>query len=237
MTRKRRILLADDEPALRSIIGKSLEKSGFEVLLAADGREALDIFEREPTDLVLLDIIMPEVDGFTVCQEIRKRSDVPVVMLTALGDTNSIVKGFHLGADDYICKPFKFQELKARIEAILRRVQWFEKREPPQIITIGGVSIDAGTHEVKVNGKPVHLTPIEFGLLHYLMARPGQAISKETLFHEVWGYSFVGETNLVEVAVRRLREKIEPAPSDPQYILTVRGVGYKFVSRIPERPE
>lgn len=223
-----RILVAEDDSALRNLISMSLKVSGYEVIEAKDGQEALAYFIQCPVDLVILDVMMPRMDGFTVLREIRRRSDVPVVMLTALGRTEDIVHGFQLGADDYIPKPFTFREVEARVEAILRRVQWDRTHHTPSVIDLCGVRIDADAREVHVDGRPVHLTPIEFDLLYYLMSRPGQAVSKDTLFREVWGYDFGGGSNLVEVATRRLRAKIEEDPSNPRRIVTVRGVGYKF---------
>ncbi len=224
-----RILLAEDEAPLRNLLKLSLENAGYEVFPAEDGQQAIEIFEKEPIDLVILDIMMPRTDGFAVCEYIRKRSDVPIIMLTALGNTDSLVQGFELGADDYIAKPFTFREVEARIQAILRRVEWGQQRaSSSREITIGRVKIDAESHEVFVDGESRHLTPIEFQLLYYLMSHAGQTISKATLFREVWGYDFVGGTNLVEVGIRRLREKIEENPSKPTHILTVRGAGYRF---------
>jgi DNA-binding response OmpR family regulator len=205
-----------------------LESTGYQVFPAEDGQQAIDIFDVQPVDLVVLDIMMPRMDGFSVCRYIRKRSDVPIMMLTALGNTDDLVQGFELGADDYIAKPFTFKEVEARIQAILRRVEWSQRRPSPSVISIGRVKIDTESYEVFVNGESRHLTPIEFQLLHYLMSHAGQTMSKATLFQEVWGYDFTGGTNLVEVGIRRLREKVEEDPSRPTHILTVRGAGYRF---------
>jgi len=223
-----RILVAEDDALLRNLVCMSLKATGYEVVEAEDGKQALEVFDREPVDLVILDVMMPHLDGFCVLQEIRRRSDVPVVMLTALGRTENIVQGFQLGADDYIPKPFTFKEVEARVEAILRRVEWSRGRHISSVIEYNGVRIDADAREAEVDGQPVHLTPIEFDLLYYLMSHPDQAVGKETLFHEVWGYDFSGGSNLVEVAIRRLRAKVERDPSHPERIVTVRGVGYKF---------
>lgn len=223
-----RILLAEDEAPLRNLLKLSLENAGYQVFPAEDGQQAVDLFDAQPVDLVILDIMMPRLDGFSVCRHIRRRSDVPIIMLTALGKTDDLVHGFELGADDYIAKPFTFREVEARIQAILRRMEWTQRKLTPQVISIGRVKIDAESHEVFVNGEPRHLTPIEFQLLYYLMSHAGQTIPKATLFEQVWGYEFVGGTNLVEVGIRRLREKIEEDPSRPTHILTTRGVGYRF---------
>jgi DNA-binding response OmpR family regulator len=198
------------------------------VTATTDGAEALERFDSDGFDLVVLDVMMPRLDGFSVCREIRKRSNVPIIMLTALGSPDDVVRGFNLGADDYITKPFTFREVQARIHAILRRVRWAEEKHAPQIIAIGRIAVDMEAHEVLVATRRVQLTPIEFRLLYTLMTQAGKAISKEDLMREVWGYEFMGGTNLVEVTVRRLREKVEDDPSHPEHILTVRGVGYKF---------
>lgn len=224
-----RILIAEDEAPLRNLIASLLTAEGFQVLEAQDGQEALDILQREPVDLAILDVMMPYCDGFEVTRWIRERSNIPIIILTALGNTDSLVHGFSLGADDYITKPFTYKELRARLEAILRRMRWAE--EPPQepIVIQGDIVLDPAAHQVTVGGRLVHLTPIETELLRHLMLHPGETISKGNLFREVWGYDFIGSGNLVEVGVCRLREKMEPNPSSPQYIQTVRGAGYKFV--------
>lgn len=227
-----KILVAEDEAPLRNLIRLSLEAGGHSVIAVGDGRAALERLDQEDVNLVILDIMMPKMDGFTACQEIRKNSDVPIMMLTAMGNIESIVRGFELGADDYITKPFAFKEVDVRIQAIMRRYDWVNRSAPEDIITIDRVTLDAQAHEVRVNGNPIHLTPTEFELLYCLMAHAGQTMAKEKLFREVWGYEFIGGTNLVEVAIRRLREKIEINPSRPEYILTMRGVGYRFQEQV-----
>ncbi len=224
-----RILIAEDEAPLRNLIASLLRAEGFQVLEAQDGQEALDILGREPVDLAILDVMMPHRDGFEVVRWIRERSNIPIIILTALGNTDNIVHGFTLGADDYITKPFTYKELRARLEAILRRMRWAEERPREPVVVQGDIVLDPTAHQATVQGKVVHLTPIETELLRYLMLHPGETVSKGDLFREVWGYDFVGGSNLVEVGIRRLREKIEPEPSCPQYIQTVRGAGYKFV--------
>jgi len=178
--------------------------------------------------VVMLDVMMPYVDGFEACQRIREQSDVPIVILTSRNGTDDIVHGFELGADDYITKPFKTAELLARIESILRRVDGYKSRRAPPVVRVGPLEIDEPRHRVSVRGSEVNLTPMEFELLYFLAANAGQVFDRETLFREVWGYEYVGETNLVDVCVRRLREKVEEAPSRPRLIATVRGVGYKL---------
>jgi len=227
---RHRILVAEDEENLRSLLKLSLSRA-YEVETAEDGLAALEAFESRPADMVILDIMMPRMDGLTACEQIRRRSEVPIIMLTALGSADDVVKGFNLGADDYITKPFTFKELIVRIEAVFRRLDWMQQPPPAQVIVNGELRVDVDSRQVWLRDAEIHLTPIEFQLLHYLMARPGQSVSKEDLFRQVWGYDFSGGTNLVEVGIRRLREKIEWDPSNPAMILTMRGVGYKF--RLP----
>jgi DNA-binding response OmpR family regulator len=227
---RRRILVAEDEENLRSLLKLSLGRI-FDVEVVADGVACLESFDRRPADLVILDIMMPRMDGLQTCSELRGRSEVPIIMLTALGGSDDIVKGFNLGADDYITKPFTFKELLARVEAVFRRLDWATQPPPSRYIVNGNLKMDVDNRVVWLKNEEVHLTPIEFQLLHYLLSRPGQAVSKEDLFRQVWGYDFAGGTNLVEVGVRRLREKIEDDASNPQMILTVRGAGYRF--RLP----
>jgi DNA-binding response OmpR family regulator len=224
---RRRILIAEDEEHLRSLLKLSLGRS-YEVETVPDGLVALQTFDASPADMVILDIMMPRMDGRTASEQIRRRSDVPIIMLTALGGVEDVVKGFNLGADDYITKPFTFKELMARIEAVFRRLEWMREPPTPSMIINGQVRMDVDQRQVWIEDEEIHLTPIEFQLMHFLMSRPGQSVAKENLFREVWGYDFVGGTNLVEVGVRRLREKIEDDPSCPELILTVRGMGYRF---------
>ncbi len=220
---------------MRSLLKLSLGQC-YEVEVVEDGVEAIQAFEVDPPELVMLDIMMPRMDGFAVCEYLRKTSDVPIIMLTALGGVNDIVKGFNLGADDYITKPFTFKELLARVEAVFRRIDWTLQPPPSHVIINGRVRIDSDSRQVWCDRDEIHLTPIEFELLHYLAMRPGQVIGKEVLFREVWGYDLAGGTNLVEVAVRRLREKIECDPSRPEMILTERGAGYRFRTPQKTRP-
>jgi DNA-binding response OmpR family regulator len=194
-------------------------------------RRSVYMIRHEPIELVLLDILLPDMSGFEICREVRKFSDVPVVMLTALNRTEDIVQGFSLGADDYITKPFSLREVQGRLEAILRRIRWIEARPLSDQFNLNGVILNERTQTVTARDREVHLTPIEFRLLRYLMHRPDRPISKEELFSQVWGYELVGGTNLVEVAIRRLRSKIEEDASTPKLIITVHTVGYKFVSQ------
>ena len=225
------ILVVDDEPPIGDIVSSALSRRGHKIIYAESGQKGLDVFQRQAIDLVILDIMMPDMDGFTVCDWLRSRSDVPIIMLTAKGSVNDVVRGFQLGADDYITKPFSIKELDVRVEAILRRIAWFEEQAPKKAVGIGEINIDAEARTVTAFGEQVHLTPMEFELLYYLMVHAGEAIPKRTLFRDVWGYDATDGSNLVEVGVRRLRSKIESDSSSPEYILTVRGVGYKFADK------
>jgi two-component system response regulator MtrA len=224
----RRILIADDDPAIANLVRMALDDPRYEVVPVGTGLEAIQQFRKASFDLVILDVMMPYVDGFEACQRIRETSDVPIIILTSRGGVDDIVHGFEIGADDYISKPFKIVELQARVEAILRRVEGQHERLAPPVINVGDLHIDKPRHAITLNGKPISLTPMEFELLYFLAANAGQVFDRETLFREVWGYDYVGETNLVDVCVRRLREKIEVEPSKPRRIMTVRGVGYKL---------
>jgi two-component system response regulator MtrA len=226
----RHILVADDDPHITTLIEKTLDSPRYETRIAHDGMEAIQAFDEDHHrfDIVILDVMMPYVDGFQVCKHIRERSDVPIVILTARGGTEDVVHGFELGADDYITKPFKVAEMIARVEAILRRVKGYQQRRAPPVVSVGDLEIDEPRHHVAVRGNTVNLTPMEFELLYFLAANAGHVFDRETLYREVWHYEHVGETNLVDVCVRRLREKIEVEPSRPRSIITVRGVGYKF---------
>jgi DNA-binding response OmpR family regulator len=225
---QRRILVADDDPQIATLIQITLKDPRYEVVAVKNGLEALKAFDDQPFEVVLLDVMMPYADGFEVCERLRAVSDVPIIMLTSRDGTDDIVHGFELGADDYITKPFKTAELIARVEAVLRRSEGNKQRTAPELVVVGDIEIDAPRHRVRVRAKEINLTPMEFELLYFLAANAGTVFSRETLFREVWGYDYVGETNLVDVCVRRLREKVEDEPSKPRRILTVRGVGYKL---------
>ncbi len=223
------ILVVEDEIAIQKMLQLSLERVGHTVTVVGTGQEALTTLRRDPIEMVLLDILLPDMSGFDVCREVRKISDVPLVMLTALNQPDDIVRGFDLGADDYVTKPFSLREVQGRIDAILRRVRWIEARPLTEQMTLNAVQLNERDQGVIVRGTRVHLTPIEYRLLRYLMHRPDRPVSKEELFREVWGYDLAGGTNLVEVAVRRLRGKIEEDPSSPELVVTVHTVGYKFI--------
>ncbi len=217
------VLIVDDDLALAEMLGIVLRNEGLEVSHVADGNDALGTFRAVRPDLVLLDIMLPGADGIEICRRIRAESGVPIVMLTARTDTHDIVVGLESGADDYVVKPFKAQELIARLRARLRRGD-----EPePERLEIGDLAIDVAGHSVKRDGVALSLTPLEFDLLVALARKPHQVFSREVLLEQVWGYRHAGDTRLVNVHVQRLRSKIERDPEHPEVVVTVRGVGYK----------
>ncbi len=220
---KGRVLVVDDDLALSEMLSIVLRQEGLEVSHVADGSAALGVFRDVRPDLVLLDIMLPGLDGMEICRRIRAESGVPIVMLTARTDTVDIVVGLESGADDYILKPFKPQELIARLRARLRRTDDAEAER----LEIGDLQIDVAGHSVKREGKPLSLTPLEFDLLVALARKPWQVFTREVLLEQVWGYRHAGDTRLVNVHVQRLRSKVEADPEHPQVVVTVRGVGYK----------
>ena len=225
-----RVLVVDDDTALAEMIGIVLRGEGLDVDTCADGAAVLEVLRRTRPDLVLLDLMLPGIDGFEVCRQIRAESMVPVVMLTARSDTADVVHGLEVGADDYVPKPFKPKELVARVRARLRRLDAAPGGAAgagPEALSIGPVRIDVAGHAVHRDGQPVALTPLEFDLLLALARRPGQVFSREQLLEQVWGYRHAADTRLVNVHVQRLRSKVEEDPEHPEVVLTVRGVGYK----------
>jgi len=220
---KGRVLIVDDDTALAEMLGIVLRGEGYEPTLCADGDSALAMFREHKPDLVLLDLMLPGLDGIDVCRAIRAESGVPIVMLTAKTDTIDIVVGLESGADDYVVKPFKPKELVARIRARLRR----PLDDLPEQLQIGDVGIDVAGHSVKRDGQSIALTPLEFDLLVALARKPWQVFTREVLLEQVWGYRHSADTRLVNVHVQRLRSKIERDPESPEVVLTVRGVGYK----------
>lgn len=220
---KGRVLIVDDDSSLAEMLSIVLRNEGLEVSHVADGSGALGAFRAVRPDLVLLDVMLPGIDGMEVCRRIRAESDVPIVMLTARTDTLDVVVGLESGADDYVVKPFKPQELIARVRARLRRGDDPE----PERLEIGDLVIDVAGHSVRRGDEVVSLTPLEFDLLVALARKPRQVFSRETLLEQVWGYRHAGDTRLVNVHVQRLRSKIEHDPENPRIVVTVRGVGYK----------
>ena len=217
-----RVLVVDDDQALSEMLGIVLRAEGYEALFCEDGSKAQAIFQETKPDLILLDLMLPGIDGIEVCKQIRSESGVPIVMLTARGDTLDIVKGLESGADDYIVKPFKPKELVARIKARLRKDDLKAEQ-----LTLADLTIDVIGHSVKRNGKDILLTPLEFDLLLALARKPWQVYTREQLLTEVWHYRNPADTRLVNVHVQRLRSKVEYDPENPQIVMTVRGVGYK----------
>src|SRR5829696_3009736 len=217
------VLVVDDDASLAEMLSIVLRQEGFDSRIVGRGDVALDAFRDYKPDLVLLDLMLPGKDGIDVCKEIRAESGVPIVMLTAKGDTVDVVVGLESGADDYIVKPFKPKELVARVRARLRRTD----AEPAEELSIGDVHIDVPGHQVIRDGQQIALTPLEFDLLVALARKPRQVFTREVLLEQVWGYRHAADTRLVNVHVQRLRAKIEPDPERPEVILTVRGVGYK----------
>ncbi len=220
---KGRILVVDDDASLAEMLTIVLRQEGFESRMVTRGDEAIEAFRDYRPDLVLLDLMLPGKDGIDVCKEIRAESGVPIVMLTAKGDTVDVVVGLESGADDYVVKPFKPKELVARIRARVRRFD----APSPETLTIGDLSIDVAGHGVYRNGAPVSLTPLEFDLLVCLARKPWQVFTREVLLEQVWGYRHAADTRLVNVHVQRLRSKVEHDPENPEIVVTVRGVGYK----------
>ncbi|HLR57876.1 MAG TPA: MtrAB system response regulator MtrA [Beutenbergiaceae bacterium] len=218
-----RVLVVDDDAALSEMIGIVLESEGFEAVFSADGTTAMEAFRQAQPDLVLLDLMLPGIDGIEVCKRIRAESGVPIVMLTAKSDTADVVLGLEAGADDYVPKPFKPRELVARVRARLRR----HDDEEAEILHVADLTIDVAGHQVTRGEERISLTPLEFDLLVALARKPWQVFSREVLLEQVWGYRHQADTRLVNVHVQRLRAKVERDPERPEVVLTVRGVGYR----------
>ncbi len=221
-----KILAVEDDELIRTAVRLALEDEGWEVEESASGEEALNAFTRAPADVVLIDIMLPGIDGFDVCRSIRRVSDAPIVMITARADTHDVVAGLEAGADDYLTKPFAPKELSARIRALLRRARTSETGT--RHFAFGDLEIFPEEGVVRVRDAEVHLTKTEFRLLVELGASPGRVLSRETLLDQVWGHSYFGDGRLVDVHIRRLRTKIEPDPANPRHVVTVRGLGYKL---------
>lgn len=222
-----RILLVEDDDRIRAALRLALEDEGYAVTEASSGEAALESFRREPADVALLDLMLPGVDGFEVCRSLRRRSDVPIVMVTARTDTHDVVAGLEAGADDYVTKPFVAKELAARIRALLRRARAGD--DPGGTLRFGDLEIAPEAGVVKRDGRELRLTKTEFRLLCELAANAGRVLTREQLLESVWGYDYFGDGRLVDAHVRRLRTKVEQDPSDPRHVVTVRGLGYKLV--------
>jgi two-component system response regulator ResD len=223
-----RVLVVDDEPIVRDVLSRYLRREGFEVETAADGQAALDAFEATRPELVVLDLMLPRVNGLEVFRRIRSRNGAAVIMLTARGEETDRVVGLELGADDYIAKPFSPREVVARVRAVLRRTRTATGVRGDEVLRYGELEIVPNTRQVTVRGRSVELTPLEFDLLHFLASSPRRVFNRLQLVDELWDVSYDGDPSTVTVHIRRLREKIERDPSDPRHLITVWGVGYRF---------
>ncbi len=231
--KKTTILTADDDPQLLRLMTRNLQLEGYDVLGASDGQQALELIESNPPDLVLLDVMMPKLDGFTVCYRVREFSSVPIIIVTARGQDQDKVRGLDLGADDYLTKPFSVDELLARVRAVLRRSQ-FTARENAQGLrastATGDLTIDYSQHLVILAGREVPLTPNEYRILAYLAQNVGHVVTQDLLLEHVWGSEYLGESHMLQVNINRLRHKLEVDPTQPHYILTKVGIGYSLAS-------
>ena len=227
----KRILLVDDEPLLLKGLRFTLEQEGYEILTAEDGEEALSVFAENPVDLILLDVMLPKLDGIQVCQRIRETSNVPIIMLTAKGEDMDKILGLEYGADDYMTKPFNILEVKARIKSIFRRTGQPTQGENRKEIRVHDMVVNVVNRSVTLGGKDIRLTAKEFDLLQLFITNRGKVFSRETMLETVWKYDYMGDARTVDVHIRRLREKIERNPAQPEFIFTKWGVGYYFTDK------
>ena len=232
-----RILLVDDEEAIQTLLAYPLRKEGYEVVVARDGRQALDMFAAQRIDLVVLDVMMPRLDGIEVCRRLRSRSQVPIIMLTARDDEVDKVLGLEIGADDYITKPFSVREFRSRVKAALRRTRMSGGGHDEEEIAAAEMTIDRSRRQVTVRGDRVVLTYVEFEILAALASSPGRVFDRDTLLERVWGDSAYRDPRTIDVHIRHLREKVEQDPKQPEYLFTVRGVGYRFRDDGPPDPD
>jgi DNA-binding response OmpR family regulator len=231
--KKTTILTADDDPQLLRLMTRNLQLEGYDVLPASDGQQALEQIEYHAPDLVLLDVMMPKMDGFSVCHQVREFSSVPIIMVTARGQDQDKVRGLDLGADDYLTKPFSVDELLARVRAVLRRAQLIANEHAQGLqatLATGDLTIDFSQHLVTLAGKEIPLTPTEYRILAYLAQNAGCVVTQDLLLEHVWGLEYLGESHMLQVNINRLRHKIEADPAEPRYILTRVGVGYSLTS-------
>lgn len=224
----KKVLVVDDEKLIVKGIRFNLEQDGMEVAVAYDGEEALNLAKQQEFDIILLDVMLPKMDGFEVCQQIREFSTVPIIMLTAKGEDMDKILGLEYGADDYITKPFNILEVKARMKAIFRRLDKKAEQEASKIIEVRNMRLDCDSRRVYISDKEINLTAKEFDVLELLLTNPNKVYSREKLLNLVWGSSYPGDVRTVDVHIRRLREKVEENPSDPKYVQTKWGVGYYF---------
>jgi len=223
-----RLLIVDDEPNLRHSLSYALRQEGYEVATAEDGETAIELFRQSKPDLVVLDVMLPKMDGLAVCRAIRRESEVPVIMLTARSTELDTIVGLEVGADDYLAKPFSTRELIARVRAALRRAAAPRGTAATENVALDGLRIDIGRHQVSVDGREVELKPREFDLLRFLASHPGQVFARNQLLASVWGLDYGGDSRTVDTHVKTLRERLGDAPEQPRWIETVRGVGYRF---------
>lgn len=223
-----RVLVVDDEPVVAEVVERYLQLDGFDVEVARDGSAALEAAADWAPDLVVLDLMLPKVDGLEVCRRLRESAPVPIIMLTARGDEADRIVGLELGADDYVVKPFSPRELVARVRSVLRRASASSAAGHGATVRLGDLIINPQTREVSRGGMALNLTAKEFELLHFLAAHPGEVFTRQQLMDQVWDYTFAGDASTVTVHIRRLREKVEPDPVKPRYVKTVWGVGYKM---------
>ena len=227
----KRILLVDDEPLMLKGLKYTLEQEGYETDLAMDGEEALTKFDAQDFDLVLLDVMLPKLDGLSVCQRIREHSNVPIIMLTAKGEDMDKILGLEYGADDYMTKPFNILEVKARIKTIFRRTTMTQKENTQSVLTVRDMRINLNNRSVTIGQKEINLTAKEFDLLQLFVSNRGKVFSRENLLETIWKYDYLGDLRTVDVHIRRLREKIEKNPAQPEFIFTKWGVGYYFTDK------
>ena len=228
------VLVVEDEDSFVEALTVGLGREGFRVQVAKDGAQALDLFDAVDPDLVLLDVMLPKVSGIDVCRELRSRSQVPIIMVTAKGAEIDTVVGLEVGADDYVTKPYRMRELVARMRAVMRRSPHGETPAPPadggEVLQVGEVVLDPERHEVRIRGEEVALPLKEFELLALLLAHAGRVLTRDTLIDRIWGHDYVGDTKTLDVHIKRLRAKVEPDPGNPASIITIRGLGYKYAT-------
>ncbi len=222
------VLVVDDAKSLREFVRRNLDVRGYRVVTAVNGADALEKFQAHKIDLVILDLIMPQMDGLEVIQRLRLHSNVPIIVLSALGEENTKIQALNRGADDYLTKPFGVGELLARVQAVLRRARHTPSTQESPVLVRGPVVLDRERHEVTIEGRPVNLTPTEFSLLEYLMQNTGKVLPHRAILQNVWGPEYGQEAEYLRVYIGRLRQKIEPDPNNPRYLRTERGVGYSF---------
>ena len=235
MSGSARVLIVEDEESFVEALTVGLAREGFTVNVARDGKEALDLFNAYSPDIVLLDVMLPLVSGVDVCRQIRARSQVPIIMVTAKGEEIDAVVGLEVGADDYVTKPYRLRELISRMRSLLRRSRWTAERETfrGDVIEVGDVAVDPERHEVFVRGQPIELPLKEFDLLELLLTNAGRVLTRDALIDQVWGSDYVGDTKTLDVHIKRLRSKVEDDPSNPRRIVTIRGLGYKYATGVP----